>query len=267
MPTRRNHPARNVTPDHVATPLAGTLELEMLPQPDDTTCGPTCLHAVYRYLGDATHLQTVIREVTRLENGGTLAVMLANHALRRGYRATIYTYNVQLFDPTWFTQSGIDLHAKLVAQAAAKRDQTLRIATGAYLEYLKFGGNIRFEDLTTRLIRKHLVAGVPVLTGLSSTYLHRAPREFGPKDDEDDIRGQPAGHFVVLCGYDKVQRTVRVADPLHPNPLGLGTMYSINIERVLCAILLGVLTYDANLLVIEPHTKLKRKQRATADRG
>jgi hypothetical protein len=44
-------------------------------------------------------------------------------------------------------------------------------------------------------------------------------------------------------------------------------MYSIPIERVMCAILLGVLTYDANLLVIEPHAKRKRTRRATADRG
>ncbi len=247
--------------------MTGALELEMLTQPNDTTCGPTCLHAVYRYLGDSLDLPTVIREVTQLENGGTLAVMLANHALRRGYRATIYTYNVQLFDPAWFARSGVDLPAKLVAQAAAKNDQKLRVATGAYLEFLRLGGAIRLEDLTTRLIRKHLVAGIPVLTGLSSTYLYRAPREFGSEDDEDDIRGLPAGHFVVLCGYDKHERTVRVADPLHPNPLGLGTMYSITIERVLCAILLGVLTYDANLLVIEPRTEGKRKRHATADRG
>ena len=245
----------------------GALELEILPQPDDTTCGPTCLHAIYRYLGDPADLQTVIREVTQLENGGTLAVMLANHALQRGYRATIYTYNVQFFDPTWFAQPGVDVQAKLVAQAAAKQDQKLQIATAAYLEYLKRGGVIRFEDLTTHLIRKHLVAGTPVLTGLSSTYLHRAAREFGPEDDTDDIRGLPAGHFVVLCGYDKDRRTVRVADPLHPNPLGLGTMYSITIERVLCAILLGVLTYDANMLIIEPHAKQKRTRHAATDCG
>jgi hypothetical protein len=38
------------------------LELEMLPQPDDTTCGPTCLHAVYRYRGHEIPLDQVIRK-------------------------------------------------------------------------------------------------------------------------------------------------------------------------------------------------------------
>src|SRR5262249_1472255 len=32
------------------------LQLDILPQPDDFTCGPTCLHAIYRYLGDEVPL-------------------------------------------------------------------------------------------------------------------------------------------------------------------------------------------------------------------
>ncbi|MGH7163181.1 MAG: hypothetical protein ACREID_06840, partial [Planctomycetota bacterium] len=69
------------------------LELEMLPQPDDAACGPTCLHAVYRYHDDPIPLAHILEEIPRLKEGGTLAVFLACHALRRGYRATIYTYN------------------------------------------------------------------------------------------------------------------------------------------------------------------------------
>lgn len=246
--------------------MSGALELAMLPQPDDTTCGPTCLHAVYHYFGDAVELSTVVDEVTRLDNGGTLAVMLANHALRRGYHATIYTYNVQFFDPTWFTQPNVDLYVKLTQQAIAKTDQRLRIATGAYLEYLRLGGAIRFEDLTTQLIRKHLKAGTPVLTGLSATYLYRASREFGPVDDEDDVRGEPTGHFVVLYGYDKDKRAVQIADPIYPNPFAASHLYEVAIDRVLCAILLGVLTYDANLLIIEPRAKRTRRSRASVSR-
>jgi hypothetical protein len=50
-------------------------------QPDGTTCGPTCLHAVYRYFGDAIELAQVVREVPRLEEGGTLGGLLGVHAL------------------------------------------------------------------------------------------------------------------------------------------------------------------------------------------
>jgi len=40
------------------------LPVETLPQPDETTCGPTCLHAVYRYWGDQEPLETIIARRT-----------------------------------------------------------------------------------------------------------------------------------------------------------------------------------------------------------
>ncbi len=38
------------------------LHFEIQPQPNNTTCGPTCLHAVYRYLGEEIPLLQVIEE-------------------------------------------------------------------------------------------------------------------------------------------------------------------------------------------------------------
>lgn len=231
------------------------LHLEIQAQPDDFTCGPTCLQAVYDYYNDRVPLTEVIAEAPRLENGGTLAVLLGTHALKRGYAATIYTFNLQMFDPTWFEPGAPDLRERLEAQANFKRSTKLREATNAYLEYLDGGGRIRFEDLTTRLIRKYLKRDIPILTGLSSTYLYRNMREYGPKDDSDDVRGQPQGHFVVLSGYDRAGRSILVADPLASNPVSRTQIYAVNIDRVMNAILLGVLTYDANLLIIQPETE------------
>ena len=231
----------------------------MSAQPDDTTCGPTCLKAVYDYYGDTISLTQIIDEVEGMESGGTLAVFLACHALRRGYLATIYTYNLHVFDPTWFSTGDTDLHQVLSEQLAAKDDARLRFAIPGYQKFLSLGGVIRFEDLTTKLIRRPLTRGVPILTGLSATYLYREAREFGPDGDEDPIRGTPAGHFVVLCGYDKTRREVLVADPLDPNPLSESHIYAESIERVIGAILLGIITYDANLLIIEPPKQPKRQ--------
>jgi hypothetical protein len=76
------------------------LKLEIIPQPTDETCGPACLHAVYRYFDDPVPLGRVVEEVERLGTGGALAAYLGSHALARGYDATIYTYNLELFDPT-----------------------------------------------------------------------------------------------------------------------------------------------------------------------
>jgi hypothetical protein len=227
--------------------------LEMLAQPDDTTCGPTCLHAVYRYYGDELPLERVIRETSTLPGGGTLGVLLGNNALSRGYRVTIHTYNLLLFDPTWFEEPRVSLVEKLQRQAAFKRSAKLRQATQAYVEFLNHGGQVRLEDLKASLLRRYLQREIPVLTGLSATYLYRTAREVGETvSAHDDVHGEPSGHFVVLNGYDREQRLVHVADPWEPASRGRSRQYWIDIDRVMNAILLGIVTYDANLLVIEP---------------
>lgn len=245
------------------------LPVEILSQPDDETCGPTCLHAVYRYWGESIGLAEVIESARSLNivgaGRGTLAVMLGVHALSRGYQAALYTFNLQIFDPTWFDQDGNTnpdvLIDKLRMQARAKRveDPRFQASTDAYLEFLRLGGTICFRDLTSRHISGFIRAGTPVLTGLSATYLYRCAREFGPNDDYDDIRGTPAGHFVVLHGYDPTTRRVTIADPLANNPGFERQDYVVPMSRLVSAIMLGVLTYDANLLVIEPKDPRKRE--------
>lgn len=236
-------------------PTTISLPVKILPQPDEKTCGPTCLHSIYQYWGSDDALETVINRTRRLENGGgTFAVFLACDALRQGYQATIYTYNLNVFDPSWFV-AGVDIAERLQQQMKVKHDYRLQHATEGYLDFLTQGGRLRFVDLTRTLIRGILRRGLPILTGLSSTYLYRTPREYGPDGLPDDIRGHPGGHFVVLAGYDITNRSVLVADPYGPHPFGPSHMYWMNIDRVVGAILLGIVTHDANLLVIHPPGK------------
>ncbi|MFA0964808.1 C39 family peptidase [Roseivirga sp. BDSF3-8] len=227
------------------------LRFDISAQPDDTTCGPTCLHSVYRYYGDTFSLSRLISEVEMLREGGTLAGNLGCHALLRGYRVSLYTYDLNLFDPTWFAHGlpVVDLADKLKRQLAYKRGSKFAYATNLYLQYLELGGVIKYEDLNGSLIRRYLKAGIPILTGLSATYLYNDAREHGV--DHDDLRGYPAGHFVVLSGYDQDSRMVQVSDPHMSNPF-TGQQYTVGMNKLIGAIMLGIVTYDANILVIEP---------------
>lgn len=231
--------------------MENQLPFPILPQPTDSTCGPTALHAVYRYYGDHLPLDQVIDEVTTVETGGTLAALLGRHALNRGYKATLYTCNLHVFDPTWFSSPTGSLVDQLRAQMSAKPDPKVQVASQAYIDFLEKGGRIRLEDLSPALLRRFLRRGIPILTGLSLTWLYRHPRETVPEGRPDSISGLPVGHFVVLCGYDSATRLVQVADPYEANPHAEGHHYEVPLERVMCAILLGVVTYDANLLIIE----------------
>ncbi len=235
--------------------MTTTLRFDIRPQPDSTTCGPTCLHAVYRYFDDPIALSRVIADVPMLKSGGTLSVHLANHALRRGYRTTIIPYNLKLFDPTWSQVPPGDIADKLRRQGAIKQGLPgFDRVTDAYLEYLGLGGRLKFEVLTAALIRKYLNRGLPIMTGLSATYLYDSAREYDldGRVVYDDVRGESVGHFVVLAGYNQQTKCALVADPYLPNPMADGQHYCVDIYRLVCAIMLGTLTDDGDLLIVQP---------------
>lgn len=226
-------------------------------QPDDETCGPTSLHAIYQYYGLDISLEQIIKTIDRSLSGGTLTPMLGTHALKQGFQTTIYIYNLTIFDPTWFQNDEIEtpfLINKLKAQMKHKKDPYISKETLAYLDYLKLGGKVCFHSLNVDLLKKYFNQGIPIVTALSATYLYRSPREYfvDGKSFYDDVRGTPCGHFVILCGYDQKKRLVVVADPHATNPLSHNNYYKVSINRLINSIMLGVLTYDANLLIIEP---------------
>ncbi|OGY81723.1 MAG: hypothetical protein A3F54_01010 [Candidatus Kerfeldbacteria bacterium RIFCSPHIGHO2_12_FULL_48_17] len=240
-------------------------DVRIHPQPDDVTCGPACLHSVYAYYGDDISIEKTIAEVKMLPGGGTLDVLLGCHALKRNYSAIIYTYNLTLFDPSWFHRDGKpvkNLVEKLRKQARFKRNKKLRQATEGYTHFLRLGGQILWRELTPELIRGYLNKRMPLITGLSSTYLYQDKRDFmrGKDSYYDDVRGEPSGHFVVLSDYTLTRRKIIVADPYKKNPISHDNYYKVHMQRLLNAILLGVVTYDANILVLHPKPKEPEKK-------
>ncbi len=243
------------------------LPFEIRPQPDDETCGPTCLSAVYRYFGDDVPLASILAEIPEIHGGGTLGVLLANHALGRGYRVTVLTWNLLVFDPTWFLPDRQPLRDKLLARADQVADLKLALACRAYAEFVENGGTLELCDLEPYLLRRFLNRRLPILTGLSATFLYREMRERSPGNQPDDVAGNPAGHFVVLTGYAPRAREVYVNDPLESNSFSSTHSYRVGIERVIGAIYLGVLSYDGNLVVLEPpNWRREETERANASR-
>lgn len=227
------------------------LKFKVGSQPNDTSCGPTCLQAVYRYYNHFKPLEELIQEIPELEMGGTLAVHLGIHALKSGFKASLYTFNLRIFDPTWFCQTRDVFRRKLESQTVNRRNAKQKNAAKAYLKFHDLGGNILLNDLNNRLIRNIIRKGFPILTGLSSTFLYRTSRDIQKTNQPDDVLGEPTGHFVVLTGYDKIEKKVLVADPYRENPISGDNLYAVKMDRLINSILLGVLTYDANLLVIQ----------------
>jgi len=232
--------------------LSKLLPITVPKQPSETTCGPTCLYATYQYYGHKTDLDSVIREVRVLDEGGTLGVAIGLHALDAGFKVSICNYNLALFDPTWFSLESRDLIEKLRSQRDVKAKSKLQLASEYYIEFLEKGGRVFHQELSGKLIARAISHGIPVLTGLSATYLYQTSREIGDDCRSDDIYGEPQGHFVVISGYDLKKKTLKISDPFKGNPHGGTQDYNLPSRRVLSSILLGIVTYDANLLFIEP---------------
>lgn len=234
------------------------INLTMQTQPDDETCGPTCLHAIYHYYNYDMSLQKVVNTVKRAASGGTLAALLGNHALKNNFNATIYVNNLDVFDPTWFHHGEASaqlLINKLEAQMQIKHDVGIVQSSIAYQKFLRRGGAVKFQTLNVQLLKNYFDKKIPILTGLSATYLYFSAREHFTTEGisyYDDVGGTPCGHFVVLCGYDDHRKHVIVADPHRENPLSHDHYYKVSSHRLINAILLGVLTHDANLLIIQP---------------
>ncbi|MEZ4700504.1 MAG: hypothetical protein R2834_09245 [Rhodothermales bacterium] len=229
------------------------LEVKILEQPNDVTCGPTSLHAVYHYLGEHIGLSDVISSVTNLEDGGTLAVFLGLDALRRGFQAQIHSYNLKILDPSWRSLPNEAIIQKLKDQLKYKTGKRFRTRSEAYIEFLEAGGSFLFEDLTYELLRRYFDRRLPILAGLSATYLYDSVREYTNQNDQsvfDDLKGEPMGHFVVLCGFE--DGLVIVADPYTRNPISGQNYYKVGLNRLMNAIMLGTVTYDANLLILSP---------------
>ncbi|MDP2768543.1 MAG: hypothetical protein Q8O81_01770 [Giesbergeria sp.] len=213
------------------------------------------MHSLYRFHGRERDLNQLLLEIPSLDLGGTLEVHLANHALQSGFQVTLYTYNLELFDPTWFHLSPSDFHTNLRRRQEKTRERPSKFheAIDAYLQFLELGGCLRMRDLSPALLAISLRAGLPVMAGLSATYLYQEPREIPATNLPDDLSGDPAGHFVIISGYDPQHFRFTIADPLQPNPFSSEPIYHIDALRTMTALLLGTFTYDASLLILEPY--------------
>jgi hypothetical protein len=231
------------------------LDVPRYEQPDDVSCGPTCLRQVFDFYGDHVDADELGRAIPRNPDGGTLAVLLAIGALARGYDASIYSYNLRIFDPSWFDLDPGDLVAKLAARRSVVTEVKLIRAIDAYIEFLERGGTVDFPELGPALMVSILERGHPILVGLSATYLYRARRERPEDNTYDDIAGEPAGHFVVVNGYTRAGKRFSVCDPARDIPIEGRGNYTVPARRLLNAILLGDVTYDAVLVEISPRAR------------
>ena len=227
----------------------------MKPQPTETTCGPTCLETIYKHLGFYEKEEDLFDRIDTNEDGGTLGVHLGTDALKQGFDVTIYTHNLNVFDPTWFQLKQKEIVQKLRTQSKSSKDSKTLFASSSYADFIEMGGKIYFKDLNSSFLYDLLHSHGPVICGLSSTYLYHCARERDSDLKYDDIEGVPQGHFVILSGIKKDLSQVFLADPFENNPAYKEQKYWVNLQHFINSVLIGVITYDANFILIQKKVK------------
>lgn len=221
------------------------LRVEIEPQPTIVACGPTCLHAVYRYFGREISIATIVDEVNHKVVEGCFDGALGVHAICAGLSARIASVNLRVLDPSWFVGHGI--REALVAAGNKTSELSLKNAALAYAAFVNAGGELALGGITFESIVNSISRSIPVIVGLSSTFLYRSRRSSITDGEETSV-----GHFVVVTGVDVKQRMVSIADPLSENPAGLGAYYDLPWDQLLSCICLGALTNDGAALIVWP---------------
>jgi hypothetical protein len=218
-------------------------------QPDDDTCGATALHAVYRHFGDDMSLERTIREVHHLADGGTLEVLLGIHALRRGYQVKLHSYNLQRVRPLVGGPSpGRNAPGSCWPNRASRKARSCRPpAWPIAIPQGRRRGALRrpLPCPPARLLRPGPAGAHGPQRHLPLPQQTRVRRVSKGESIYDDLRGKPMGHFVVLCGMER--KMVLVADPYQDNPVQPDLYYHVPVGRLINAIMLGIVTYDANI--------------------
>jgi len=228
-------------------------DLRIDPQPNDSSCGPTCLHAVYRHLGIEIELSDLVHTIQPVAGGGTIAANLGIDALNRGFKAHLHCFDLRIFDPSWFELNRLELASK-VRQTLPYQTGKLQACIQAHLEFLELGGTIGFGDLNPSLLGGYIKRQIPVIAGVSASWLYRSPREREEHGSvvEDDIAGRASGHFVVVTGYRSDSAIFTLSDPWPQRRFESQNLsYEVSTWCLYSSILLGVESFDGNLLVIE----------------
>jgi len=217
-------------------------------------CGPASLAQLLDYYGCPKTIDEIIKkmELSVDLSIGTFDGFLGKAAIEFGFKARIITQNIYVFDPTWYKLSRNKLLKKLkvLKKNVNPKNIFLKLCVDGYIKFLKAGGKIDFipltKELLINLLKKH-----PLLIGISATYLYKTKRYDFKKKKASDISGHPAGHFLILNGYDPKTDKFYITDSWYKIPFSKIGKYKVKSDILINAMFLGQATYDCTVLEIE----------------
>lgn len=188
----------------------------------------------------------------RGEKVGTSPGHLAAYIANKGYTATAYIFDTELFDRSW---QGME--SAQVVQSLRRRQQHIpanawlakyhQVLVDGWEQFQQAGGRFEFPMLSVSLLRQ-LLDGGPLLTNVNSTYFNGGPkRRYDIAADafvDDVIGGVSLTHTMTCAGYKDGKFLIIDPDP----PEGTAQHRWENSDHVIASIM-AAQTESINLLV------------------
>lgn len=226
------------------------LEVARLPQPTQSSAGPTSLRMILAFHGMAVPHDEMLEVLPLDPEDGARGPQIGLAALRCGFQVTIIPYERCILRPQWSTLPPATLLEHLERVGLDGSDAGPRgegVLARIYADYLRAGGELRFAPLSRELLVSYLQQHTPLIAALDAEYLYAASTA------ADHEAGPRQAHFLVVGGYDAATDEFAVSDPWYDIPLAnTGGRYRIPSDRLVTAVLLGAEANDAELIAIRP---------------
>lgn len=197
------------------------------------SCGPSSIQQILHYYGIEKSLKEIMNEMKLFDSGGTSSDgAMGDYLLKQGFKVRIYTLDTKMFDPTWFKLSKKDLKKKLMEAHKISRGFK-KYSYNSFIEFLDHGGKIEFKVITLKEIKEILNMIFPLMAGVDDSSLYSFKRSRKTFHD-DEFKGKPWGHELVIAGYKKDK--IFVVDPFPRNPFSKDGKYFVDAEKLLANI-------------------------------
>jgi hypothetical protein len=207
------------------------IDVPLVKQKDKNGCGAAGMSMIYKFFGVNLSQEEIIKKIGGLTRWGSFTVDHALMANELGFSTTVYSYNLEYYDPSDSKLSRKEL-IKKTGELIKKENRQYNIRElKSILKVLRSDVSYEMRIPTLNSIKKFLDKRIPVVVAVNSAVLF---------EKKKDLRW---GHFLALTGYEKNRF-------YYNDPHGIkGT---ISDEKLIFALSNNVFDSSAYLLVIKP---------------
>lgn len=150
---------------------------------------------------------------------GTSIGHIASYFIKLGFKTTIHTTDIQIFDRSWENKNTSELIEllklrKKYVKHSTYDNNTLDVIFDGYIYFLQKKGQVVFPEIDVNYIYEKLKKG-PIFAVVNYNYFNNVAKyaydAISKCNIEDSIKGNPGTHAVVIHGYNDC--LFRIADP------------------------------------------------------